>query len=72
MAVTAVSSPQSATTQAVPSRPPQEAETRKPEAAKPADDGARARQAQEQKPEPAKPVVNIEGQKTGQIISVTA
>lgn len=72
MAVTAVSSPQSATTQAVPPRPPQEAETKKPEAAKAADEGARARQAQEQRPEQAKPVMNSEGQKTGQIISVTA
>jgi len=76
MPINAVSSSTNAATKAVQQPKPQQAETRKPEAsASSADEAAKARQAQQQqaqKPEQAKPVVNAEGQKTGQVISVTA
>jgi hypothetical protein len=77
MPVNSVSAPSSATVQAVPQRKPQEAQAEKTEAPqRPAtDESAKARQAQQQqaqKTEPAKPVLNAQGQKTGQVISVTA
>ena len=75
MPINAVNSSSSATTKAVQQPKPQQAEARKPEPARSSDESAKARQAQQQqaqKPEPAKPVVNAEGQKTGQVINVTA
>ena len=75
MAINAVSSSTSTAAEAVQQPKPQQAESRKPEAATSADEAAKARQVQQQqaqKPEPAKPVMNAEGQKTGQVISVTA
>lgn len=48
----------------------QEADTRQADAARAAAEAERARS--EQQAPPPKPVVNAEGQKTGQIISVTA
>lgn len=75
MPITAVNSATNATTKAVQQPKPREAEARKPDPARSTDESAKARQAQQQqaqKPEPAKPVVNAEGQKTGQVINVTA
>jgi hypothetical protein len=53
---------------------PQQAEARKPDAAKSSDESAKVRQAQQQaqKPEQPKPVVNAEGQTTGRVINATA
>lgn len=70
MAVNAVSSSSGATAQAVQQFKPQETQAQKP-----AEDTAKAARAQQQQAQPTdqpKPVVNAEGQKTGQIISVTA
>jgi hypothetical protein len=70
MAVNAISSPSGAAPQAVQQRKPEETQAQKP-----VDEAAKARQAQQQqaqKPDQPKPVVNAEGQKTGQVISVTA
>lgn len=51
----------------------QEADTRQADAARAAAEAERARSEQQAPPAPPpKPVVNAEGQKTGQIISVTA
>ena len=74
MPISAVSSPSSATSNAVQQPKPQQAEARKPERTDSGAEAAKARQPQQQaaKPEQAKPVVNAEGQKTGQVISVTA
>jgi hypothetical protein len=75
MPINAVSSSSGAAAQAVQQRKPQETQAQKPDEAKAADEAAKARQAQQQqaqKSEQAKPVVNAEGQKTGQVISVTA
>jgi len=76
MPINAVSSSTNAATKAVQQPKPQQAEARKPEASKSSDEAVKARQAaqqqQAQKSEQAKPVVNAEGQKTGQVISVTA
>lgn len=74
MPISAVSSPSSATSNAVQQPKPQPAEARKPERQNSTDEAAQARQAQQQaaKSTQAKPVVNAEGQKTGQVISVTA
>lgn len=64
----------SSATQAVTQPKPRQAETQTTEASGSADEAARARQAKQQEPEPrqAKPVVNAEGQTTGQLINVTA
>lgn len=75
MAIPAVSSATSAVASAVQQTKPQQAEARKPDPSVSVDESAKARQAQQQqaaKPEPAKPVINAEGQKTGQIINVRA
>lgn len=81
MPVTAVSASPSAAVQAASQRKPPETQAERPE--KPeappqrpqVDEAARARQAQQQqaqKTEPPRPVLNAQGQKTGQVISVTA
>lgn len=78
MPINAVSSAGGAVTQAVQQRKSQESEAPKPEAQKrdaaaSADEAAKARQAQaKQQAQQPKPVVNAEGQKTGQVINVTA
>ncbi len=75
MAVNAISSSTGATPQAVQPRKPEEAQTQKTVDPKAVDEAAKARRAQQQqaqKPDLPKPVVNAEGQKTGQVISVTA
>ncbi len=74
MPINAVSSPTSAAAQAVKQPRPQQAETPRTDASRTTDEAAKARQAeqQEQEPRQAKPVVNAEGQKTGQLINVTA
>jgi hypothetical protein len=79
MPVNAVSPSSGAVTQAVQQRKPQETQVQtqaqKPDQSKSVDESAKARQAQQeqaQKSEPPKPVVNAKGQKTGQVISVTA
>lgn len=76
MPVNLVSAPSSTTVQAAPQRKPQESQAEKPEATQrpTTDEAAKSRQAQQQaqKTEPAKPVLNAQGQKTGQVISVTA
>jgi hypothetical protein len=72
MAINPVSSSAGAAAQAVQQPKPQQAETPKADASRSADEAARKRQAEQQQPEQAKPVVNAEGQKTGQVINVTA
>ncbi len=72
MPINPVGSSAGAATQAVQQPKPPQAETQQADATKPADEAARARQAEQQRPEQAKPVVNAEGQKTGQVINVTA
>lgn len=75
MPVNAVSPSSGAVTQAVQQRKPQETQVQKPDDSKATDESAKARKAQQeqaQKSEAPKPVVNAEGQKTGQVISVTA
>lgn len=75
MAINAIGSTTSEASKTVQQPKPQQTEARKPETSGSADEAAKARQAQQaqaSKSGPAKPVVNAEGQKTGQIISVTA
>lgn len=75
MAVNAISSSTGTTPQAVQQRKPEDTQPQKAVDAKGADEAAKARRAQQQqaqKPDQPKPVVNAEGQKTGQIISDTA
>lgn len=75
MPISAISPTASEASKAVLQPRPQQTETPKPDAAAFTDEAAKARKAQQEQAGqsgPAKPVVNAEGQKTGQIISVTA
>ena len=74
MPVNAISSSAGTAAQAVKQPKPQQAEAQQPDASRSADEATKARQAEQQErpPKQAQPVVNAEGQKTGQIINVTA
>lgn len=72
MPINPVSSSAGAAAHAVQQPKPQQAEPQKADASRFADEPARARLAERQQPEQAKPVLNAEGQKTGQIINLRA
>lgn len=73
MPINAVSSPLGAAAQAIQQPKPRQEQTQQTESSRPADETTKARPAEDRQktPEQPKPVVNAEGQITGQVINVT-
>ena len=74
MPISSVSSTPPAAAQAVQPPKARQDQTQQTDSSRPADDTARTRPAEDRQkaPEQPKPVVNAEGQITGQVINVTA